>query len=172
MQVLALVLLVAAMVAGGVRAVALAHGSPDDPLTLPMDGAAVQVTGVEEVTGVAAKDLMSGMGHNISGYVSQDQMMISVALRLRAGGDGATYDVRRLVAHASGNKATLHPAGGSLGSGVLSAHAQVEGSVTFVVPRNGAHLVLGVRGSPRTVDLASVDTAAPAAPDGHSHHGG
>ena len=41
-----------------------------------------------------------------------------------------------------GKSTPILPAGGSLGAGVLSAHAEVEGTVTFVVPRDGGHLVL------------------------------
>jgi len=164
--VLALCLLVVATLVGGVRAVALAGAASDDASTLQLDGASLRVTSVDEVVGIAAADLMGGMAHNISGMVTDDQMMLDVSVRVTAGDAPATYDVRQIVARAAGSRATIVAAGGSLGSGFLSAHGRVEGSVTFVVPRNGAHLVLSVRGSPRSIDLAAVDQVAP----GHAGH--
>lgn len=163
-MVLAMVLLAAAACFGGFRAVALATTEPADPAALDLGGARLHVSGVEEVVGVAASDLMGGMAHNISGMVSDDQMMVLVSVSVTAGDAPASYDAKVLVARPLGSSAELHPVGGTLGSGHLSPHARIEGSVAFVVPRNGAHLVLGVRGSHRTIDLAQVDRSAP------SHH--
>lgn len=162
--VLATFLLAVAACLGGVRAVALATTKPADPAALDLGAARLHVSGVEEVVGVAASDLMGGMAHNISGMVSDDQMMVLVSVSVTAGDAPASYDAKVLAARALGSSVELHPVGGTLGSGRLSPHARIEGSVAFVVPRNGAHLVLGVRGSHRTIDLAVVDRAVP------SHH--
>lgn len=167
-RAIAVSLLVVATAVGGVRAFALAGASAEDPSTLQLDGATLRVTGVEKVVGIAAADLMGGMAHNISGYVGDDQMMLSVSVQISAGAQPAAYDARSILARAVGARAHLLPAGGSLGSGFLSAHGRVEGTVAYVVPRDGSHLVLSVRGSPRSIDLAAVDQVAPGA-GGHDH---
>jgi hypothetical protein len=167
-RAIAVCLLVVATLAGGVRAFALAGAATQDPSTLQLDGATLRVTGVEQVVGIAAADLMGGMAHNISGYVADDQMMLSVSVEISAGEQPAAYDARNILARAVGARAHLLPAGGSLGSGFLSAHGRVEGTVAYVVPRDGSHLVLSVRGSPRSIDLAAVDQVAPGS-GGHDH---
>jgi len=154
--------------AGGARAVALARTASLDPSTLRLDGLTVHVVGVDEVVGVAAADLMGGMAHNISGYVPEDEMMLSVSVELTAGDEPTTYRASRIVARALGASADLSPAGGTLGSGFLSAHGRVDGTVAFVVPRDGSHLSLRVRGSSRSIPLADVDHVAPGH-DGHEH---
>lgn len=164
--VLAACLLVVMTVAGGARALTLARAASLDPSTLQLDGVTLRVTGVDEVVGVAASDLMGGMAHNISGYVPDDEMMLSVSVEVTAGDHDAAYQARSVVVHAVGARADLVPAGGTLGSGFLSAHGRVDGTVAFVVPRDGSHLTLGVRGSPRSIDLADVDQVAP----GHGGH--
>ncbi|RNM12669.1 hypothetical protein [Nocardioides pocheonensis] len=167
-RALATGLLLLATALGGVRAFALAEAAGQDPATLQIDGATLRVTGVEQVVGTAAADLMGGMAHNISGYVPQDEMMLSVSVEITAGAQPSTYEARRIVARAVGARTPLMAAGGSLGSGFLDAHGRVVGTVTFVVPRNGSHLVLSVRGSPRSIDLAAVDQVAPGH-EGHDH---
>ena len=165
-RALAVLLLVVATAFGGVRAFALANAAGKDPSTLQLDGATLRVTAVEEVVGIAAADLMGGMAHNISGYVAEDQMMLNVSVEITAGAQPSAYDARSLVARAVVARTHLLPTGGSLGSGLLSARGRVDGTVTFVVPRDGAHLVLSIRGSPHSIDLASVDQVAP----GHGGH--
>ena len=162
-------LLLVATVAGGVRAAALLSAD-DDPESLQISGATWTVTDVTQVVGVAQRDLMSGMGHNISGYVSDSQMMIRVAFVVSAGDHGATYDPTKLRAHEVGKSTPILPTGGSLGEGRLSAQAEVEGTVDFVVPRDGGHLVLEAPGSSGEVDLTTVDEAPAGATTGHEHH--
>lgn len=165
-SMLAACVLVLVTAVGGVRALGLARAASQDPATLQLDGTTLRVTGVEEVVGIAAADLMGGMAHNISGYVADDQMMLSVSVQVTAGEEPSTYEAGKILAQVVGAHAHLAPAGGTLGSGYLSAHGRVEGTVAFVVPRDGAHLVLSVRGSPRSIDLATVDQVAP----GHGGH--
>jgi hypothetical protein len=78
----------------------------------------------------------------------------------------ATYRAGTIVVRASGGAGDLVPAGGTLGSGVLSAHGRVEGTVAFVVPRDGSRLRLRVRGSSQSIPLADVDQVA----HGHGGH--
>jgi hypothetical protein len=115
---------------------------------------------------------MSGMGHNIGGYVSDSQMMVRVSVVLSAGDHGTRFDAGWLRAYEDHGSKPILPTGGSLGSGTLSAHAHVEGTVTFVVPRDGGHLVLKATGAPGSVDLTTVDHApAGTGHDDHQHHG-
>lgn len=162
-------LLAAATGFGGFRAVVQANRPADGPRTLQLDGARLDVIGVDEVVGVAAADLMGGMSHNISGAVGEDQLMVRVSVRIAAGDAPVSYDANQLVARAVGSRAPIEPVGGTLGHGFLTTHGQVEGSVTFVVPRDGAHLVLGTRDSSRTIELAEVDRAT-TEHSGHAHH--
>ena len=161
-------LLLLATVAGGVRATHLI--SQDQDSSLQIAGATWTVTEVTEVVGVAQRDLMSGMGHNISGYVSDSQMMVTVSFLVSADDHRAGFDPTRLRAYEVGKSAPILPNGGSLGAGVLSPHAEVEGTVTFVVPRDGGHLVLKAQGASGDVDLATVDVAPAGAGDDHAHH--
>ena len=163
-------LLLLATIVGGVRATALLTAE-DDPQSLSFAGATWTVTDVAQVVGVAQRDLMSGMGHNIGGYVSDSQMMVRVSFLVSAGDHRAAFDPTQLRAYEVGKSAPIRPSGGSLGTGVLSPHAEVEGTVTFVVSRDGGHLVLRAPGASGDVDLATVDQA-PASTSGndHQHH--
>lgn len=173
---LAVALLVAATAYGGYRAIDLASNPVPDPAVLQLGGARVELLSAEEVVGVAASDLMSGMGHNISGWVPEDQMMVQVWLRVSAGDRAAGYDAGQLRAFSPGSSRPLLPVSGTLGDGTLTPHAVVEGSVSFVVPRDWTHLTLGATGSDRSIDIpalpaapGSSGTPAPGGED-HSHH--
>ena len=78
-------LLLVATLLGGVRATSLMAHAGDDPRSLRIAGATWHVTDVEQVVGVAQRDLMSGMGHNISGYVPDDEMLVKVSVVINAG---------------------------------------------------------------------------------------
>ena len=161
-------LLLLATVAGGVRATTLLSHH-EDPRSLELAGATWTVTDVEQVVGVAQRDLMSGMGHNIGGYVSDSQMMVRVSFVISAGDHRTSFNAGWLRAYEADKSQPLLPTGGSLGSGALSAHAEVEGTVTFVVPRDGGHLVLRAPGASGDVDLTTVDQAPPGATTEHHH---
>lgn len=154
--VLAAVLLIAATAYGGFRAVRLVSDPVLDSTTLKLGGARVQVVAAEQVVGIANSDLMNGMGHNISGLVGADQMMVQVWLRLSSGDKVADYDPSRLRAYVAGSRTPILPASSSLGDGSLTPHALVEGSVSFVVPRSWDHLVLSAVGSQHSIDIPAV----------------
>jgi hypothetical protein len=163
-------LLLLATAAGGVRAADLLSAETD-PHSLQFAGATWTVTDVSQVVGVAQQDLgMGGMAHNISGYVSDSQRMVRVSFTVAAGDHRTPFDPAQLRAYEVGHQAPIQPTGGTLGAGVLAAHAQVDGSVTFVVSRDGGHLVLRAPGSPEQVDLTTVDTAAPGTTTDHHDH--
>ena len=162
-------LLLLATVAGGVRATALLTAD-DDSQSLRFAGATWTVTDVAQVVGVAQRDLMSGMGHNIGGDVSDSQMMVRVSFLVSAGDHRAGFDPTQLRAYEVGKSTPILPTGGSLGTGVLSPHADVEGTVTFVVSRDGGHLILRAPGSSDDVDLTTVDQAPAGTGVDHEHH--
>ena len=163
--------LLVAVSLGGVRAVDLAATAGDDDQTFDIAGASWKVVDVEQVVGVAQRDLMNGMGHNIGSYVSDSQMMVRVAVTVSAGDHRSSFSAGWLKAYEDGSKTPIQPAGGSLGAGLLAPHATVEGTVTFVVPRDGGHLVLKGRGSSHVIDLTTIAQAPPGVGhDDHDHH--
>jgi hypothetical protein len=150
------VLLIAATLLGGVRVAALV--TRPDPMTLQMGRTTMAVTHVEQVTGLTADDL-SGMSHGIQGLVQDDQAMLRVSLTVSAGSHATDFDISRLRLHSSASRTALLPVGGSVGRGHLSAHARVDGAVSFIVPRNGARFVLRGLGATQSVPLTKVDLA-------------
>src|SRR5204862_43450 len=89
---------------------------------------------------------LGGMSHGIQGLVNEDQMLIRVSLTVSTGGSAATYDPRLLQVYGAG-PVGVAPLGGSLGRGRLSPHGRLEGSLSYVVPRDGAQLVLRSEGT-------------------------
>ena len=138
-----------------------------DPQVLTAGGVSYSVTHVEQVTGLSDEDL-SGMGHGIQGLVSQDKALIRVSMVVRSGSASRRYDPSVLTIVDAAGGAQIAPAGGSLSQGGLGAHAQVEGSLAFIVARNGHHFSLHAPHNANAIDLLSVDQA-PAGADTHQH---
>lgn len=168
----AALLLLAVTAYGGIRAVSLLRTAGEDPTALRLGDVTYQVVSAEEVVGIANSDLMGGMGHNISGLVSQDQMMVQVWLHLSSSSKNAAYDPAGLRAFLPGSTKPILPASGTLASGVLTPHATVEGSIGFVVPRGTTHLLLGAVGVRHTIDIPALPAGAPYVPNPNSseHH--
>ncbi|GAB4006124.1 hypothetical protein [Nocardioides ultimimeridianus] len=169
---IATVLLLAVTAYGGLRAAILLQTAGDDPAALRLGDVTFRVVSAEEVVGIANADLMGGMGHNIQGLVTEDQVMVQVWLDLSAGGRRAAYDVSQLRAYLPGSSKPILPASGTLDDGVLAPHATVEGSIGFVVPRGITRLLLGAVGTRRTIDIPALPAGAPYVPDPNSpeHH--
>lgn len=167
--VLLTVLVVAATGLGGVRAAGLAQHRPG-PRTLELGGVAYTVTDVELVKGLSNQDL-GGMAHGVQGLVGTDKALVSVRLTVSAGGRAAHYDPSALRAASSPADGGAAPAGGSFAAGQLAAHGSVEGSLSYVVPRNGAELVLRAGAGSRSVPLLQIDRAT-GTPHDHTEHGG
>ena len=175
-------LLLAATAYGGYRAVSSMNAihdpaalGGDAPATLRLGDARVEVVAAEEVVGVAGSDLMGGMGHNISGWVKADQMMVQVWLRVSTGDRPGDYDPTQLRAYATGSPTPILPASGSLGTGTLTPHSMVEGSVSFVVPRTETRLSLSSTTSGYSIDIPAVagspaPAVTPAPGDDEPHH--
>jgi len=151
---------------GGWRAVSMAATQPD-PSTLVVNSVSYHVTHVEQVKGLSDSDL-GGMSHGVQSLVSDDKALITVTLVVTAGDTPSSYDASVLQAFATGSSVAVPPVGGTLAPGRLSAHAHIEGSLSFVVPRNGAQIALRAPNDDREVPLLQVDNAPVGSAD-HAH---
>ena len=162
----AVALIAAVLVAtalGGWRAVSMAATRPD-PSSLVVKGISYAVIHAEQVKGLSDADL-GGMSHGIGNLVSSEKALVTVTLVVSGGDSPTSYDASVLRAFATGSSVGFSPAGGTLGPGRLGAHARIDGSLSFVVPRNGAQLVLRAPGDSREVPLLQVDDAPAGAND-------
>ena len=108
------------------------------------------------------------MSHGVQSLVSDDKALITVTLVVAVGDSPSRYDAGVLRAYATGSSKAIAPVGGTLSPGKVGANARIEGSISFVVPRNGAQLSLQAPGGPRPVPLLQVDVA-PANAGKHAH---
>ena len=167
-QVLLLsVLVLGATAVGGWRVAALT-AAEHDPMTLRVGHVSYTVTHVEQVAGLSDADL-GGMAHGVQSLVPQDKALIRVTVTVSADGTATDYDARALQAYTTGASVGVRPLGGSLAPGRLQAHGQIEGSLSYVVPRKTSQLVLRAGRLPRAVPLLQVDDSPSTA--GHDHAG-
>lgn len=169
LTVRAVALIVAVLVGtalGGWRAVSMAATKPD-PSTLVVNGVSYTVTHAEQVKGLSDSEL-GGMSHGIQSLVSDDKALVTVTLAVTAGDSPSSYDASVLRAFATGSSVAISPVGGTLAPGQLTAHARIEGSLSFVVSRDGAQLALRAPLDSREVPLLQVDSA-PADVAKHPH---
>jgi len=159
-------LVLVASALGGWRAASIAAPRPD-PSSLIINGVSYTVTHAEQVKGLSDSDL-GGMSHGIQSLVTDDEALVTVTLVVMAGDSPSSYDASVLRAFATGASAAIAPVGGTLSPGRLRARARIEGSLSFVVPRNGAQLSLRAPNGAREVPLLQVDDA-PAGVAGHPH---
>src|SRR4051794_15659011 len=110
------------------------------PSSIRVGGAVYTVTNVERVNGLTDADV-GGMTHGIQGLVTKKQMMIRVSLTVSADAKTATYDPSVLQVF-SADDIGISPLGGSLEAGRLRAHGRIDGSLSFVVARDGARILL------------------------------
>ena len=164
--VLPAILCVLAVAAGGWQ-IAVQAAARQHTLTLHSSGATYTITHVEQVTGLSDADL-GGMSHGIQGLVGVKQMLIRVSVSVAAGNSPTTYDPQLLTAVSSRSPAVIHPLGGSITGGPLRAHSHIEGSLSYVVPRDGARITLRIGNQSTTVPLVQTDDAPPGA-DVHQH---
>ena len=125
-------------------------------------------THVEQVAGLSDADL-GGMAHGVQSLVPQDKALIRVTVTVSADGTSTDYDARALQAFATGSSVGVAPLGGSLAPGRLQAHGQIEGSLSYVVPRTTSQLVLRAGRLPRAVPLLRIDDGP--ATTSHDHAG-
>lgn len=160
------VLVVAATLLGGWRVVSMLSAD-QSPMTLRVGDASFTVTHVEQVAGLSDAQL-GGMSHGVQSLVSDDKALVRVAVTVTAGDAPASYDASVLRAFASGSPDAIAPLSGSLPRGRLGAHGRIEGSLSYVVPRNGAQLVLRAGQLDTSIPLLQVDDA-PAGAGDHPH---
>jgi hypothetical protein len=132
---------------------------PPVPMTVEVGSVSYSVTHVEQVTGLTDADL-GGMAHGVQSLVSNDKALVRVVVTVAAGDKDTDYDATVLTAGPAGAAHGIAPVAGSLPlHGRLSAHARLEGSLSYIVPRDGAHLVLrpGIDAAP--IPLLDVDAA-------------
>jgi hypothetical protein len=170
-----MVAVLACTAVGAWQTTSMAAAKPD-PATLVVNGVSYTVTHAEQVKGLSDADL-GGMAHGIQSLVSDDKVLVKVTLIVSAGDSPASHDASVLLAFAQGSAEGVAPVGGTLSPGKLSAHARIEGTVSFVFARNGAQIALRAPGSSRQVPLLQVDKtvagAATQTPSGTStpqHH--
>lgn len=147
--------------------VAAITAAEHDPMTLRVGHAAFTVTHVEQVAGLTDADL-GGMAHGVQSLVPQDKALIRVTVTVSAAGTSIDYDARALRAFATGSSVGVAPLSGSLAPGRLQAHGQIEGSLSYVVPRKTTRLVLRAGRLPRTVPLLQVDDGTAIADHDHA----
>ncbi len=151
---------------GAWRVVSMAATKPG-PSTLVVGGVSFTVTHAEQVKGLSDAAL-GGMSHGIQSLVTDDKALVTVNLVVTAGDSPASYDESVLRAFVKGSSRAVLPVGGTLAPGRLRAGARIEGSVSFVLPRNGAQIALRAPGDSHEVPLLQVDTAPAGA--GQHHH--
>ncbi len=161
---------------GGWQFIGALTGDPGN--ALEVDGVTYRVTHVEQVTGLTTEDL-SGMSHGIQGLVTDGETLIRVRLTISAPGgqvsansaEGVAYDPSRLLAFVPGVESGHPPLGGSIASGLLTPGASIEGLISYVLPRTGQAVTLGVPGGQR-IHLATLDVAPGGAQmPAHDHSG-
>ena len=157
-------LLIVATVYGGWRVATAPAAQPgvDAPPSLLVGHTRFTITHVERVDGLTNADL-SGMAHGIQGLVLDDSTLIRVSMTVSAGDEATAFDAGRLRLLRGAGGASQEPLGGSIGRGTLRPHASVEGAVSFVVPRDGARLLLGAVGTGTRLSLLKIDDAPPGA---------
>jgi hypothetical protein len=159
--------LLVATVFGGWRAAAALTSGQQDPRALRVGGATYTVTHVEQVAGISDAEL-GGMSHNIQGLVTDKQQLVRVAVTVSAGRAATTFDPQVLQVYPHGSSVGIPPVGGSFAGGKLAAHGRIEGSLSFVVKRDGARLSLRAAHLAGSVPLLQVDNA-PVGSGGHDH---
>ena len=151
---LRIVLIAASLLAAIVLVAVWASGSlalRPGPSSIRVGNAVYTVTNVEPVNGLTDQDV-GGMTHGIQGLVTKNQMMIRVSLTVSAGAKATTYDPSVLQVFGA-DDVGISPLGGSLAAGRLRANGRIDGSLSFVVARAGARLLLRAGNGGATVPL-------------------
>ncbi len=142
--------LAARSVAGGASA-EHGHGAvPNGPLTagqgIRTSFGAVAVEYAVRLTGLSSKDL-AGMTHGIQSYVPPESAQIQVAVTLanqlddtQSYGPGQFRLIAGTTEQPAADAKRLSPTGSTFKPGTLQPDAAIEGTVSFVVPNERAHL--------------------------------
>jgi hypothetical protein len=150
---------------GGWRAASTAAPKPG-PATLLVNGVSYDIAHAEQVVGLSDSDL-GGMSHGIQGLVTDEKALVKVSLVVGGADSPTSYDASVLRVFATGSSSGIVPAGSTFAPGRLSSHGHIEGTVSFIVPRNGSQLTLCAVGNPRAIALLRVDQATAKGSDAH-----
>jgi hypothetical protein len=132
------------------------------------DTTVVEVTGVELLGGLTAKDLSSA-NHGISHLVAANQVQVQVTVRLTNDtGKAVTFSPSQIGLRIGG-KAPTKALSSTVPDGLLGPGMSLEGTVGFVAARDSSTIQLELQraGSPVLVDLGHTDTSAGGAVHNH-----
>jgi hypothetical protein len=132
------------------------------------DSAVIEVTGVDLLDGLTAKDLSSA-NHGISHLVDANQVQVQVTLRLTNDtGNAVSYSPSQIGLRIGG-KAPTKALSSTLPDGLLNPGVSLEGTVGFVAARDASTLQLELprAGSPVLVDLGRTDKSSGGAVHNH-----
>ena len=150
------------------------HGLYAVGQSVPTSFGVVAVQYADKIAGLTAKDL-AGVTHGIQNLIRPDQVQVQVAVELtnlRNHPVAYAPDQFRLVS--TGSSTPLSVFATSLQPNALQPEASIDGTLTFVAPRNGAKLVLEFRDQGRArpirIDLGRIDRTPANAFAGYHHH--
>ncbi|MDB5081984.1 MAG: hypothetical protein JWP00_3908 [Chloroflexi bacterium] len=131
---------------------------------IPTSFGKVSVTHAQVVNGVSAQDL-AGANHGVQNYVPADhaqvQVFIHISNQLNQPVNYSPANFEMVVLKEQ-NPRPLLVSGASIKPGLLTGGANLDASLSFVTPRNGANLwvkyIDPVNGQISFVDLGKVDT--------------
>src|SRR5205085_3930490 len=121
------------------------HGLYAVGQSVPTSFGVVAVQSADKIAGLTAKDL-AGVTHGIQDLIRPDQVQVQVAVELtnlRNHPVAYTSDQFRLASTKSSTP--LSVVATSLQPNALQPKASIDGTLTFVAPRNGARLVVEFR---------------------------
>ena len=133
------------------------------------EGGVVEVTGVDQLTGLTAQDLSSA-NHGIQNLVAPEDAQVQVTLRMVNDGRKAITVSTEHIGLRIAGKAAIKSMSSTLPKGRLGAGLSLEGTFGFVAPRNGSTLQLEIPGAhgPVLIDLGRTETSS--AHDAGTHH--
>ena len=150
------------------------HGLYAVGQSVPTSFGVVAAESATKIAGLTAKDL-SGATHGIQNLVRPDQVQVQVAVELtnlRNHPVAYAPDQFRLVSTRSSTPLSVFAT--SLQPNTLQPEASLDGTLTFVAPRNGAKLILEFRDQGRArpirIDLGRIDRTPANAFAGYHHH--
>ena len=150
------------------------HGLYAVGQAVPTSFGVVAVQYADKIAGLTAKDL-AGVTHGIQNLIRPDQVQVQVAVELtNLRPHPVAYAPAQFHLVSTGSSTPLAVFATSLQPNALQPAASIDGTLTFVAPRNGAKLVLEFRdpgrAQPLRIDLGRIDRTPANAFAGYHHH--
>ena len=150
------------------------HGLYAVGQSVPTSFGVVAVQSADKIGGLTAKDL-AGVTHGIQNLIRPDQVQVQVVMELtnlRNHPVAYSPDQFRLVSNRGSTPLSVFAT--SLQPNALQPEASLDGTLTFVAPRNGAKLILEFRDQGRArpirIDLGRIERTPANAFAGYHHH--